>query len=348
MQRRWLGILAMIAPLGAFAEPMKFAFDCYANASESCFIIAVGALDGGTKERFEAFVDDPANGVEGFQLLLDSAGGSLQDGIELGRTIRARGLHTLVGRYDGGNFDRPIAPGVCLSACAYAFLGGEGRRLGEGSQLGFHQFALPDGAALPDAVGLAGGQEVSGMLISYLIEMGVDPRLFVLASATPSSEMLYPSREQRLEYDLETPRGFGPFWLEPYRAGVVAASKRLDSPRIYDEAVQLTAFCQSDGAHLLLTVPNVWAESGYEALLEFGPATDALSIGAAQVSAREDNGVALFKVSLTPQAAQALVAAPQMGLTIQAPRVAGGPHWMRRTLTEMDRRTIEAAFRFCI
>jgi len=348
MRRHWLGVLALIFPLGAAAEPMGFAFDCYANASESCFIVAAGTLDGGAAERFEAFLDDPASGVEGFQVLLDGPGGSLQDGIALGRRIRARGLHTVVGRYDGGNFERPIAPGDCLSACAYAFLGGEGRRVGEDSRLGFHQFGLPGAAALPDAVGLAGGQEVSGMLLAYLIEMGVDPRLFVLASATPSAEMLYPSPEQRLDYEVETPRGFGPFGLEPYGAGVVAASKRLDSPRVYDEAVQLTAFCRTGGARLLMTVSEAPAEPGLDALLELGPGTTALPIEAARVTTRAGDQVAYFEISLTPQAAQALVAAPEMGLTIRAPRVAGGPHWMRRSLTELDRRTIAAAFRFCI
>ena len=348
MQRCLLGILAMFAPIGAGAEPMVFAFDCHANATESCFIIAEGALDGGAAMRFEAFVDDPDNGVEGFQILLHSPGGNLRDGIELGRRIRARGLHTVVGRYDIGNFDRPIAPGECLSACAYAFIGGEGRRVSEESRLGFHQFGLPGGAALPDAVGLAGGQEVSGILLSYLIEMGVDPRLFVLASATPSADMLYPSREQRLDFDLETPRGFGPFWLEPYGAGIVAASKRLDAPRAYDETVQLTAFCRDGEARLMVTVPNVWAETGYDALLEVGSATDVFQIGTEDVAARKDDQNGYFEVSLNSRAAQALVAASEMELTVLAPRVAGGPHWMRRALTDMDRRMIAAAFRFCI
>jgi hypothetical protein len=184
------------------------------------------------------------------------------------------------------------------------------------------------------------------MLLSYLIEMGVDPRLFVLASATPSAEMVYPTPEQRLDYDVETPRGFGPFTLEPYGKGIVAASKRQDPPRIYDQAVQITAFCRDGSARLLMTVPEAPAEAGLDALLELGSATDARPI--AEVSARAGDKVALFEVSLPPAAARALAKAPELALTINAPRVAGGPHWMRRALTEMDRRSIAAAFRFCI
>jgi len=346
LRRFLVGVLSLIAPSAVAAESMAFAFDCYANASESCYVIAKGSLDGGAAERFSAFVDEPSNGVEGFQVLLDSSGGSLQDGIALGRQIRSRGYHTVIGRYDGDNFDRPIAPGDCLSACAYAFLGGSGREIAEGSRLGFHQFGLPGGAALPDAVGLSGGQEISGTLISYLIEMGVDPRLFVLASATPTAEMFYPTPAQRLDYDIETPRGFGPFALEPYGAGVIAASKRLDQPRIYDEAVQLTAFCRAGAARLLLTVPKVPADTGLDAALQLGPGEDARQI--TTVSARGDDEVTLFEVTLSPALAQALAKAPEVTLTINAARVSGGPHWVRRVLTEMDRRSIAVAFRFCI
>lgn len=346
MRLLWFGLLALIAPIGAAAQPMKFAFHCFANASESCFVIAAGTLDGGAADRFQTFLDGP-NGVEGFQVLLDSSGGSLQEGIALGRRIRARGFHAVVGRHDGVGLD-PVKPGNCLSACAYAFLGGVGRNVPEGSRLGFHQFGLPGGAALPSAVGLVGGQEVSGILLAYIIEMGVDPRLFVLASATPSTGMVYPSLEQRLAYDIETPRGFDRFVLEPYRAGVIAVSKRLDSPRIYDEAVQLTAFCRAKVARLLLTVRDVPAEPGLGATLDLGPTFGAREIRPAQVSSRAGEGGALFEVVLAPEEAQALARAPEMLLQINAARVAGGPHWMRRNLTNSDRQTIAAAFRFCV
>src|SRR5262249_3359433 len=161
---------------------------------------------------------------------------------------------------------------------------------------------------------------------------------FVLAAATPSAAMLYPSLEQRLEYDVETPRGFDRFVLEPYRAGVIAASKRLDSPRIYDEAVQITAFCRAGGAKLLMTVRDAPTEQGLDATLELGPGASPREIKPAQVTTRAGDGGALFEVTLAPEAAQALTKAPEIMLRINAPRVAGGPHWMRRSLTDMDRR----------
>jgi hypothetical protein len=343
----WWALPALI-PAWLSAEPMSLAFDCHANASESCFVIVTGTIEPDAGARLEAFLDEPEIGVEGFQLLLDSPGGSLPGGMALGRAIRARGWHAVVGRSDPAELENPVAPGECLSACAYAFLGGEGRRLGPGSRLGFHQFALPGGEALPDAVGLAGGQQVSGMVLAYLIEMGVDPRLFVLASATPSAAMVYPSEAELLDYDVVTPRGYSAFLLEPYKNGVVAASRRLDAPRIYDMAGQVTAFCRAGEPRLLMTVPEVPPEPGLEARLVLGAEGRDYLIEPARVGARAGHEEALFDVLLPAEAAQALTEAAVMEFTIDASRVSGGPHWMRRELTAMDRRAITAAFRFCI
>ena len=63
-------------------------------------------------------------------MLLESPGGSLFDGILLGREVRSQGLRT-VARYD------------CASACAIIFLGGAERMLvGSRARIGFHQAAL--------------------------------------------------------------------------------------------------------------------------------------------------------------------------------------------------------------
>jgi ATP-dependent protease ClpP protease subunit len=63
-------------------------------------------------------------------MLLESPGGSLLDGISLGRVVRSQGLRT-VARYD------------CASACAIIFLGGSERMLvGSRARVGFHQAAF--------------------------------------------------------------------------------------------------------------------------------------------------------------------------------------------------------------
>jgi len=62
-------------------------------------------------------------------LLLESPGGSLDDGIELGKAVRLKRLRTLTRE-------------TCASACALIFLGGVERLLvGPKARIGFHQAA---------------------------------------------------------------------------------------------------------------------------------------------------------------------------------------------------------------
>jgi hypothetical protein len=58
---------------------------------------------------------------------LESNGGSLVAGIQIGETIRLKGLQTLV-----------PAGARCASACAMAWLGGTQRFMGPGAQIGLH------------------------------------------------------------------------------------------------------------------------------------------------------------------------------------------------------------------
>jgi hypothetical protein len=168
---------------------MRFRKDCFANAYEACFVVAEGTLDSGAAERFEELISQE---YPPYQVLLNSPGGNLRAGLELGRAIRARGISTVIGRWDdtgrtseqkevgvGGK----VVKGECLSACSYAFLGGVIRALSKGSRIGFHQFALPGGGELKGQGGLSSGQQISAFLISYIIEMGADARLFSLASS---------------------------------------------------------------------------------------------------------------------------------------------------------------------
>jgi len=103
------------------------------------------------------------------RIILNSRGGSLFGGLELGRTIRQSGLYTSVGQMQ----DNGVSAGACLSACALAFLGGEYRWLGGDSVYGLHRFYDVGGRHDNDLT-----QIVSGAIIRFLVEMGVSPELF--------------------------------------------------------------------------------------------------------------------------------------------------------------------------
>ena len=211
-------------PVRASAKSMSFKDKCLQNSVESCYIIADGVIDTNTPERFQAFLKN--DHAEGFKILLNSSGGNLAAGLKLGRIVRAAKLKSQVGRVKSdGAFGEIVNDARCLSACAYSFLGGRTREVPKGNKIGFHQFylsgqsdALSTKAA--QSVAIASSQKISAIIISYIVEMGVDARIFSRATEADRDEMFYPTQEQLHEYQLVTREGFSAFFLEPYNSGI--------------------------------------------------------------------------------------------------------------------------------
>jgi len=102
-----------------------------ARAADATCIVALQ----GTISRAASFAFESASaradklGCANPWLLLESPGGSLDDGIELGRAVRLKSMRTLTRE-------------TCASACALIFLGGTERWLvGPRARIGFHQAA---------------------------------------------------------------------------------------------------------------------------------------------------------------------------------------------------------------
>jgi hypothetical protein len=108
-------------------------------------IFAEGWFELDTPKLFDEFVRQ--NGLEisitPVTVVFNSPGGKLVwRGI--GTKIRDFGFNTAVGLPIGGSV--AVAPGLCASACAIAFLGGKQRSLGPKDRLGIHQFwSVSDG-----------------------------------------------------------------------------------------------------------------------------------------------------------------------------------------------------------
>jgi len=113
------------------------------------------------------------NGV----ITLESRGGDVAGAMGLGRLLREYQITTVV-----------PADAECFSACAFAFLGGEERVVGEGAKLGMHRFRWASEGVSADKA-TRGAQEYSGALIEYFQEMGVSPDALVLGMRTPAEEM---------------------------------------------------------------------------------------------------------------------------------------------------------------
>jgi len=119
-------------------------------------------------------------GVDGkIAVGLNSPGGNLFAGMQLGRIVRARGASTHIIDH------RTLRAGTCYSACAMTFLGGVHRFNDNGGRYGVHRASL--------LVGPAGqldlGPELSSAIGSYIREMGVDSRLLDLCMKAGRDEM---------------------------------------------------------------------------------------------------------------------------------------------------------------
>lgn len=145
-----------------------------------------GQLGPETLRQVRALVSRHKLNERGTTLYLDSSGGNLFSGIELGKLIREAGMDTSVGsrQPDDRGMSR-IGPGVCLSACVYAYVGGRYRYADKNDVIGVHRFSR-EGTS-PKDVEIA--QIVSAAITNHLDGMGVDTKLFEIASATPADDI---------------------------------------------------------------------------------------------------------------------------------------------------------------
>ncbi|MCC5966126.1 MAG: hypothetical protein JJU24_08310 [Natronohydrobacter sp.] len=329
-------------------QPMSFENDCAGNSAASCVIVASGIIQSDTAQDFLAFMETEYS--DGSRVLFDSQGGDLAAGMALGRLIREQQFETQVGRWEiDGAFGNVVDGAECSSACAYAFLGGTIRQVPEGNQLGFHQFYL-DASMVPVQVAgsalvqvMAETQRRSGDIVFYLIEMGVDARLFSLGSQAEQAGMIYPEPQQMLDFDLVTPDAFGAFFLEPFRNGVVAASRRTGPTRLYDEMTQLTALCRGGVPALLV--------SAHGSMENAAPATVYLDDGRA-FDVRRDKittrGESAVELTLTSAEGAAIASAQGFAISVTRGQSSGGEIKGGFNLNAMDRNMIAAAFRHCI
>jgi hypothetical protein len=145
-------------------------------------IYADGIIDSGATARLRDFLT-MNNVPHRSQLILNSDGGSLSEAMRLGELIRKYGLNTEIGTKGDTPYD--WKPGGCYSACAMAFLGGKYRFISPGSIYGVHRFySRSEDLDADDA------QIMSGSVVQYLHDMGVDPALFTVMTEAGPSEII--------------------------------------------------------------------------------------------------------------------------------------------------------------
>lgn len=133
-------------------------------------VLIEGELVASDADQFRAKVAPYAGGV----VLLESPGGSVLAGIEIGRTIRLR------------NFLTWVPSGVrCASACAAAWLGDTKRLMGKNALVGFHAAYRVDQGRMAES---AAGNAVLG---GYLSQIGLSDRAIIYITQTAPSSMTW-------------------------------------------------------------------------------------------------------------------------------------------------------------
>jgi hypothetical protein len=184
------------------ARPPQEPVELFGNAWT---IYASGEIDEGAAPRLDALIA-ARNIPPHSMLILDSPGGNLLSGLQLGRTIRIAGLVTYVGRPDRDA--RSHLPGGCYSACSLAFLGGVSRFVDPASIYGMHRFYFSTDSPLAADT----AQVLSSEIVQYLREMGVDPGLFSLMTMGGKSDVVVPSRQQLEHLRVVTSGSNEPVW----------------------------------------------------------------------------------------------------------------------------------------
>jgi hypothetical protein len=179
-----------VPPNDAMARAMAFHLGPDGLAS------AVGRIDVGAAEAFRNFLED--EGKDARRIVLHSPGGSVRDAIAMARLIRERKLETAV-----------PADGYCASACPLVLAGGVHRAAGEAAWIGVHQvYSVPGaGEAVARDVdrSVAQIQATIAECQALLVEMGVDPRLWIHAMRTPADELYVLTPDELREFRLVDP-----------------------------------------------------------------------------------------------------------------------------------------------
>lgn len=177
--------VVIIAMLG---QASALEFSIHPNAASMPAVTAIfaeGDIEEGDVERLSQFLSTVAI-RKTTAIYLASPGGSLFEGMRLGRFFARQHIKTVV---EGNR--------ICASACALAFLGGRDnagkawRSSSSNSQLGFHAFSSADPMRDESET-----QLVVSQVLDYGLEVEAPLELLILNFATPSSSIYWLSEDE--------------------------------------------------------------------------------------------------------------------------------------------------------
>jgi hypothetical protein len=150
--------------------------------ADTAVINVSGQLEPGDDRKFAQAALQYENAV----VALNSPGGRMLVGIELGKAIRLKGFSTLVDE-----------DALCASACGYAWLGGVRRGMSTGSRIGFHAaYVQENGQNRETGLGNA-------LVGAYLNQLGLSQTAVAYVAAAPPDGMTWLTPEDAARVGIE-------------------------------------------------------------------------------------------------------------------------------------------------
>jgi len=182
------------------------------------------------------------------------------------------------------------------------------------------------------------------------MDMGVDARAVQFATNTSSGDILRPTPEQLAEYLVTTPEGFGKWFLEPYKTGLVAAARPQLPTSIL---VQVISFCNSTQTpKLLITMKGFgqFGSSSYDEVID-GVKIHANGnlkyVDSSRLSHRLEGDLMYLTLDLPTSIAKQILSTNELAFRLDVPR-AFGYFSEKGSLDEIARKSIALSWRNCI
>ena len=266
---------------------------------ETTLVYLDGRIDPDAPRRLSEALD----GVDGkIAVWLNSPGGNLFAGMQLGRIIRQHGAATHIIDY------RTLRPGTCYSACAMTFLGGVYRFNDKGARYGVHRASLLTGPS--GEVDL--GQHLSTAIGDYIREMGVDPRLLDLCLKAGRDEMYVLSLRQARDLGVVNDGRLLPEWsLRSFPGGTLLQGRQATADGTG------TVFFSCDGTRTMFGATHPSAGDGQPSAAPAG--AHLLTIGRHEripltpLSVAERDGVVRATFALPPNLVRLAMSARLIG-----------------------------------
>ncbi len=206
-----------IAPAARANTPMSFRLTTVsgkAGCPKDCadVIAAEGEIDNDTADQFVAFLADHLQDHDLRPvILLESPGGTVVGAMQLGTVFRSIGAAVIVASAQrvGTSEEVRVVPGMCLSACVYAFVGGVRRVVPPISRLGIHRMVINEpvqGSNGTETQQVFGSRDFVASLSAYTRAMGVDPRMIGFAETIAPEQLHIVTPHEIARWKLGRPR----------------------------------------------------------------------------------------------------------------------------------------------